>query len=192
MNWKSNLLMSGLALCTLGLQLRADTIFTATLNGDSEAPSSPGSGYATVDFNTALTQVTYTLNFSNLSSDATMSHIHFGAPGTSGPILIWFFPPTLMPTPTSPSGSYSGTWTPADLSAQSTDPAITTFAELLNAAKTGDTYVNVHSVNFPNGEIRGQLAQVPEPITLLLVGMPFLFLFGGIAFYRSRSTPSAE
>lgn len=50
----------------------------------------------------------------------------------------------------------------------------------------GDTYVNVHSVNFPNGEIRGQLAAVPEPTTFSLVILPFL-LFGAAA-YKLRRT----
>jgi hypothetical protein len=191
MNWKSNLLVGATAICMFGLQARADTVFTATLNGDSEAPSSPGSGYATVTVNSSLDLISYTLTFGNLSSDATMAHIHFGGPGTSGPILLWFFPPTLTPTPTAPSGSYSGTWTPANLSSQSQDPSITTFSELFSAMTSGNTYVNVHSVNFPNGEIRGQLVMVPEPASFLLVGVILLAL-AGCAVYKSRSVGSAE
>ena len=34
----------------------------------------------------------------------------------------------------------------------------------------GNTYLNIHTVNFPGGEIRGQLA-VPEPATLALLGL---------------------
>jgi hypothetical protein len=173
------------ALCAFGAQAQADSVFTATLNGDSEAPSSLGSGYATVDYSPTANDITYTLSFQNLGSLATMSHIHFGAAGTDGPILLWFFPPSLTPTPIATSGLYSGTWTAADLTSQTQDPAITTFTELLGAMTSGDTYVNVHSVNFPSGEIRGQLMMVPEASTLLLVSLPFL-LFGGAALRRKR------
>ena len=34
----------------------------------------------------------------------------------------------------------------------------------------GQTYLNIHSSTFPNGEIRGFLTPVPEPATMLLVG----------------------
>jgi hypothetical protein len=34
----------------------------------------------------------------------------------------------------------------------------------------GQTYVNVHSMSFPGGEIRGQLEAVPEPATAFLAG----------------------
>jgi hypothetical protein len=182
---KASLFVGLAALCVFGVQARADSIFVATLNGDSEAPGSAGSGYATVDYSPTANDITYTLSFQNLSSDATMSHIHSGPPGTEGPILIWFFPPSLTPTPTATSGTYSGTWTAADLSAETQDPAITNFTELLSAMTSGDTYVNVHSVDYPGGEIRGQLTMLPEASTLALVSLPFL-LFGGAAIWRKR------
>ena len=44
-------------------------------------------------------------------------------------------------------------------------------AGLIAALNSGDTYANIHDVNFPGGEIRGQIAQVtPEPSSLLLFG----------------------
>jgi hypothetical protein len=178
-------LIGTVAVFVLGTLVHADTIFVATLNGDSEAPSSTGSGHAVVDYNPVMNDITYSLTFQNLGSDATMSHIHSGLPGTNGPILLWFFPPTLTPTPTATSGHYTGTWTPADLASQSQNPSITTFTELLSALNSGDTYVNVHSVNFPGGEIRGQLSMTPEPSSLMLVGLPFALL-GLIAISRRR------
>jgi hypothetical protein len=46
-----------------------------------------------------------------------------------------------------------GTFTASDVSAIS-------FADLLAAIRAGTTYVNVHTTQFPGGEIRGQLQRV--------------------------------
>jgi hypothetical protein len=43
-------------------------------------------------------------------------------------------------------------------------------AALIAGIQNGTTYLNIHTVNFPGGEIRGQLQPVPEPTTLLLLG----------------------
>ncbi len=43
-------------------------------------------------------------------------------------------------------------------------------AALIAGLLAGNTYLNIHTVNFPGGEIRGQLA-VPEPATLALLGL---------------------
>jgi hypothetical protein len=41
----------------------------------------------------------------------------------------------------------------------------------------GTTYANIHDATFPGGEIRGQLAQTPEPATLTLLGMRLVGFF---------------
>ena len=38
-----------------------------------------------------------------------------------------------------------------------------TVADILNQIKAGQTYLNIHTGNFPGGEVRGFLAVVPEP-----------------------------
>jgi hypothetical protein len=44
-------------------------------------------------------------------------------------------------------------------------------AGLIAALNSGNSYANIHDVNFPGGEIRGQIEQVvPEPSSLLLFG----------------------
>jgi hypothetical protein len=44
-------------------------------------------------------------------------------------------------------------------------------AGLIAALNSGDTYANIHTTNFPGGEIRGQITPaVPEPSSLLLLG----------------------
>lgn len=183
---KGSLLIGAPAVFLVGVQARADTMYSANLNSDSEAPGSHGTGHALLDYSSAMNDITYTLDFQNLGSDAIMSHIHFGLPGVTGPILLWFFPASLTPTPTATSGHYTGTWTPADLTAQSQDPGVTTFTQLIAALNAGEVYVNVHSVNYPMGEIRGQLAMTPEPATFALIGIPLLLGFTALRRKHAR------
>ena len=110
-------------------------VFTANLTGAQETPpnNSTATGTATLllgpDEQTGLV----TLNFSGLSSAETAAHIHGpAAPGSTGAIL---FP--------LPNGNF-------------TDFLITLSAADVQNLKNGQLYINVHSSNFLNGEIRGQ------------------------------------
>lgn len=182
------LLLVGLVFA--GVSARADFIAHATLTGDGES-NSPGTGFGTVVFNSTADTLAVSLSFSGLTSPVATppgvpgpAHIHFGPPGVSGPIL---FPFLTFPTGVT-SGTFSTTLTAANLMS---DPAagINTFAQAVAAIQAGDTYFNIHTVNFPMGEIRGQLSTVPESSTLLLVllglGLSGLYL-------RKRSGEGAK
>ena len=43
-------------------------------------------------------------------------------------------------------------------------------AALIAGILAGRAYLNIHTVNFGGGEIRGFLVAIPEPATLLLLG----------------------
>ncbi|HJZ80920.1 MAG TPA: PQQ-dependent sugar dehydrogenase, partial [Pyrinomonadaceae bacterium] len=112
------------------------TLFTANLTGAQETPpnNSNGVGTATLLLSPDETTARVSLNFSGLTSPQTDAHIH--GPGAAGVVA-----PILFPLPAGNVSDFLINLTPTDV------------ANL----KNGLLYVNVHSVNFPNGEIRGQL-----------------------------------
>jgi len=112
------------------------TLFVATLNGAQETPpnSSTSIGTATLLLSPDEATARVSLNFSGLSSAQTAAHIHGpGGPGVSAPILF--------PLPNGNVSDFLVQLAPGDV----------------QNLKNGLLYVNVHTTNFTNGEIRGQL-----------------------------------
>lgn len=118
---------------------RAET-FTAYLNGAQQVPAAATSatGYGRFFVNTNTMTYTFTVVFNGLTSAQTLSHIHAPAAiGANAAVIINFG------TVGGTSGTISGSG------------SIT--AGQLAQIRAHQGYINVHSVNFPNGEIRGQL-----------------------------------
>ncbi|PYS81148.1 MAG: hypothetical protein DMF70_09720, partial [Acidobacteria bacterium] len=110
-------------------------LFVANLNGTQETPpnNSTATGIATLLLSPDEQTARVALNFGGLTSAQTNAHIHGpAAPGVAGNIL---FP--------LPNGSFSDFL----IAISSTD---------VQNLKSGLLYINVHSSNFLNGEIRGQ------------------------------------
>lgn len=107
-----------------------------TLSGEQEVPavktSASGSGAITVNADKTVSGSVTTTGVTG-----TMAHIHNGAAGSNGPVII----------PLTKSGD--GGWT-VPAGAKLTDAQY-------QAYKAGDLYVNVHSAEHKGGEIRGQL-----------------------------------
>ena len=113
------------------------------------------------------------VTFQGLSANATAAHIHGpGARGKSAGVLI---PLTVPPTT---SGTIAQ------------DVALT--PTIKSYMIDGLTYVNIHTGNFPSGEIRGQVdslqAQTATPAAsnsgLLLLGVAIAGLGGAVLFRR--------
>jgi CHRD domain-containing protein len=137
----------------------------AWLTGFEETPltlSSPGRGFfrAVVDEDAGTIQ--YSLTYDGVANVA-QSHLHLGAHHTTGGISVFLCsnlgngPAGTQACPTSPA-QISGTIHSTDVIGpvgQGIAPG--EFAELVTAIRNKAVYVNVHSQQFPGGEIRGQL-----------------------------------
>ena len=112
----------------------------ATVNGPSEVPPIASAGTGTALMNIVSNKLSYVVTYTNLTSNANNGHIHGPAPVTVGGagVLIGFSP--------TPSGTF-GT-----ISNSATLTALQLFYIV-----SGQTYVNIHTVNNGGGEIRGQL-----------------------------------
>jgi hypothetical protein len=135
----------------------------AKLTGFQESPPKVSPSTGTFEATVIGSTLSYKLTYTRLSSPAFMSHIHFGQPAVNGGIFLWLCGSATAPgpagTPTCPPDggtvSRSGI-TAADIQAVSgQNLAAGDFAAALSIIRSGVAYVNVHTTNFPAGEIRG-------------------------------------
>ena len=176
---------------------RADTIvFTTTLTGSQEVPpnASTGIGSALVTLDTVANTLTINVAFAGLVSPTTIAHIHCCAlPGGTA------IPATTVPTfPGFPAGVTSGTFiTTLNLAlASSFNPAFIAAnggtvagaqAAFIAGLLGGQAYLNIHTVQFPQGEIRGQLQEIPEPASVLLLATGVMGIAGALRKRRKRN-----
>jgi CHRD domain len=136
---------------------QARTSWYAPLSADEEVPrnASRGTGFATFEMgpNNTLSYYLFVDGLQNVQ----MAHIHIGAAGQNGPVAIWLYPPAppavLMAGPVS-GAIGGGTIALANFMGPLQGQQ---FTALINALNNGQAYVNVHTTQFPGGEIRGQV-----------------------------------
>lgn len=127
--------LAGAALACLSLAAAAAE-HQLTLNGASEVPAvttqAAGSGTVTIGDDRSVRASIRTTGM-----NATAAHIHMGAAGANGPVIV-------------PFKKDGDAWVPANATARLTD-------DQYAAYKAGNLYVNVHSAAHPGGEIRAQI-----------------------------------
>jgi hypothetical protein len=134
--------------------------FVAVLKGGNEVPpvTTDGFGFAALGVNRKETALGFVLTAFRLEN-IVVAHIHCGAPGVNGPVVADLFVPA---APVTKSGLLSkGVITDANVIDRPDSPVcpggVANFDELLAKIRTGNAYVNVHTVAVGSGEIRGQI-----------------------------------
>jgi hypothetical protein len=135
--------------------------FVAPLKAGEEVQTpaviSSAAGVSTITIAKDGDSLSYRLNVANID-DVLFSHIHCGAAGVNGPVVAFLYPgPTV-----SPNGVLAtGTITDADVIDRPDSAAcpggVSGLDDLLDKIESSDAYVNVHTVAYQAGEIRGQI-----------------------------------
>jgi hypothetical protein len=111
---------------------------TATLSGANEVPPADpdGFGFAEVTLNQGQGEVCFHITAENIDLPIVADHIHRGAAGVNGPVVVNF------------NAQFDGCTTGVD-------------PELIKEIRQNpeNFYVNLHNAPFPGGVIRGQLSK---------------------------------
>lgn len=132
--------------------------FTTTLTALEEVPSILANGSGTFEATLiSPDQLSFRLTFSGLTSPVLFAHIHLAQRPVNGAVVIFLCGGGGKPACPN-SGTVVGTITRADvLAVPAQNIAAGNLADMLRAMATGYAYANVHTMNFPAGEIRGYL-----------------------------------
>jgi hypothetical protein len=138
------------------IQAQEGETFSASLSGKDEVPPTESSATGWAKFLTDVngTEVSYWVNMTGLN-EITGTHIHNGSAGQNGDIVV-----TLSQQESAKDGdnatlSLKGNITKDNLEGPLKGKEL---SELVSLMSDGNVYVNVHTDEFKNGAIRGQIA----------------------------------
>lgn len=145
------------------------TFFRATLEGSQEVPpiNTSASGTASLSFEETTNLFDIQIDVTGIDEtdlfgvgpNTSSLHIHLAPTGANGDIVVDLgFLGTPVPTATGFSFTLENQVF-GGIQGNLTSDVDTNVAALL----AGDTYINIHTNDFPSGELRGQLTPVPEP-----------------------------
>jgi len=143
--------------------------WSALLEGAQEVPAvtttATGTGVGTYDDVSNL--LTWDIDYTGLLSNLRMAHFHEAPRGSNGPVRVWITPVGVNPVNPPSGGPSSGEFIGSATLTESQEAGFL----------AGNFYINIHSIGFPGGELRGQVNVVPLPGAALLLA-PALGLVG--------------
>lgn len=149
------------ALLVTGALAGQNRNFVAPLSGAEEVPvvDTLARGNTVLHVSKDGDSISYKLIVANIDN-VTQAHIHCGAEGVNGPVVVFLF--GFVEGGVTHNGVLAeGTITAGDViprpDSEVCPGGIANFDELLAKISSGDAYVNVHTVEYPAGEIRGQI-----------------------------------
>jgi hypothetical protein len=129
----------------------------ASLSGQEEVPPVDTQATGMAEFTPVIPTnetVDFNVNATNIQG-VTAGHIHQGAVGENGEVVVPLFNFDTPQDMVSENGTITAEMLTGPMEGM-------TIADLINAMKEGNTYVNIHTEQNPNGEIRGQLMGIGQ------------------------------
>lgn len=132
--------------------------YRAHLSGGEEVPptATRAQGEAIFQFSKDGLGLRYRLIVANID-DVLQSHIHLAPQGTNGPVVVWLYPSG--PPAVLIEGQFNGVLAEGTITAANLVGPLNgqDLSALIEAFDNGEAYVNVHTTQFPGGEVRGQI-----------------------------------
>ena len=136
---------------SIGLVSAQEQKFMTQLSSQEEVPSTDSQATGSAEFTPMGTDsVMYNVNATNIEG-VTAGHIHSGQQGENGPIVVTLFNYDSPMNQVSESGSITADKLEGPMAGKQ-------LSDLATAMSNGSTYVNIHTEQNPNGEIRGQIS----------------------------------
>ena len=133
--------------------------FSASLSGANEVPPINSAGTGNFEMTIQPGAITFSLDFSDLSSTLSVAHLHFAPSKVAGGVMIFLCGGGNQPAcPAATSGTITGTITAANVTGPGGQGiAAGDLDSALAALREDLSYANMHTTIFPGGEIRGQV-----------------------------------
>jgi hypothetical protein len=127
--------------------------FSAELTGGDEVPPVDTNATGIANFQNNVQTVNYQLSVNDLVN-VTQAHIHRGEEGENGKIVVTLYNSTM------PTGPKSGLLSQGNITAANLQGPLAgrPLTDLISIMENGTAYANVHTKDFPLGEIRGQIS----------------------------------
>jgi CHRD domain len=130
--------------------------FSAMLSGGEEVPPVDTAATGVASFTVEGGEsIKYDVNVTGMDK-VTAAHIHNAPIGENGDVVVTLFKAD------SPTGQISGSLANGSITASDLEGQMqgSPFRDIIRALERGEAYVNVHTEENPNGEIRGQISAV--------------------------------
>ena len=132
-----------------------DNRFSTPLTGMEEVPPVNTNSTGIALFELVNNNINFKVNVTNLDN-INSAHIHLGEFGQNGDVIFTLFKPA-TPIDVLNGTLVEGKVTAVDLQGPLKGKTVNDLVQLINNTKT---YVNIHTEQYPNGEIRGQITTV--------------------------------
>ena len=135
--------------------------YDAPLSGQNEVPPVESSATGEAEFAVPANATTkYKVNVTGIFN-ASSAHIHMAKAGENGDVIADLLDPATSKHKDKPYGMiFRGNLTDSSLKGPMEGK---TLDDLAAAMDSGDVYVNVHTAEHPDGEIRGQISNSDKP-----------------------------